>query len=307
MKIRCPYCKNEYEVSKVKLFFRDKYQCTACSVVNDFTDYLSIFNLRRILNVVLIALGILWFGLRFFGDLPYMSGIRMTENGSFPFEVDYSVCNSYSWLVFIIIWFLAWYRWIVDYRIKKRSIEGFNQEETLFRDVSAIGVKGRAINTLVQAGIMEGKDDGYFLPDRPITKIDLLAALARLGGDDISAYADASEWGAACGIVRADDGSEETSSTVELYRAQAVTAIHKYIKYKGWDLPEVEHQPYTDISKLQEELQEAVKYCNSIGIIGDGKNNKFRSGVKMTRGEVAVVLARLWKKQQEAHSEQSVG
>ena len=158
-------------------------------------------------------------------------------------------------------------------------------------------------------GIMKGEGKGgsmYFYPDRNLTRKEFAVTMARtLGLDtssaDVSAFADSDSipsWaaGAVNAVAKAGFMTGESRGGVmyfnpdaDITRAEVMTVIGRLLPC-GYAAASLN---YRDASAIPSWAAEHVKTCVSAGIIGGYTDGTLLPLGRITRGEIAKVLALL--------------
>lgn len=179
--------------------------------------------------------------------------------------------------------------------------------QNVFADTADHWARGYA-SLLNQNGIMKGEtgSDGqtYFNPDRNLTRKEFAVTMARLLGLDTSytgqtEFADDSDipsWArgavyavAQAGIMQGSNNGGELyfSPDADMTRAEVMTVIGRCLP-RGYAAATL---TYSDASSVPSWALEQVKTCVSAGIIGGYKDNTLQPLGKITRGEIAKILA----------------
>lgn len=179
--------------------------------------------------------------------------------------------------------------------------------QNVFADTADHWARGYA-SLLNQNGIMKGEtgSDGqtYFNPDRNLTRKEFAVTMARLLGLDTSytgqtEFADDNDipsWArgavyavAQAGIMQGSNNGGELyfSPDADMTRAEVMTVIGRCLP-RGYAAATL---TYSDASSVPSWALEQVKTCVSAGIIGGYKDNTLQPLGKITRGEIAKILA----------------
>lgn len=179
--------------------------------------------------------------------------------------------------------------------------------QNVFADTANHWARGYA-SLLNANGIMKGEtgSDGktYFNPDRNLTRKEFAVTMARLLGLDSSytgktEFADDSEipdWarGAVYAVSQAgimqgsnDGGALNFNPDADMTRAEVMTVIGRCLP-RGYAAAAL---TYADASSVPAWALDQVKTCVSAGIIGGYKDNTLQPLGKITRGEIAKILA----------------
>ena len=179
--------------------------------------------------------------------------------------------------------------------------------KNVFADTADHWARGYA-SLLNQNGIMKGEtgSDGktYFNPDRNLTRKEFAVTMARLLGLDTSYSgetefaddADIPSWArgavyavSQAGIMQGSNNGGELyfSPDADMTRAEVMTVIGRCLP-RGYAAATL---TYSDASSVPSWALDQVKTCVSAGIIGGYKDNTLQPLGKITRGEIAKILA----------------
>ncbi len=177
------------------------------------------------------------------------------------------------------------------------AVAGFSAETIKFSDVDANSETGKAIYKLVEAGIVHGNGDGTFAPNSFVTRAELCKMVnnvwkftkpAQTGFTDVTP----ADWfydhvliGKEAGYINGfDDGTFRGNDNVT--REQVCAIIYRVNKMT----------PVIDAPLVKDQISDwAIVYVMAIlnkGIIPVEEGDKFRATEDMTRGEVALALAK---------------
>ncbi len=186
---------------------------------------------------------------------------------------------------------------VVAMLVSTMAIMGFSAEAIKFSDVDANSETGKAIYKLVDAGIVHGNGDGTFAPNNKVTRAELCKMVnnvwkftkpATTGFSDVTT----ADWfydhvliGKEAGYINGfDDGTFRGNDNVT--REQVCAIIYRVNKMT----------PVMDAPLVRDEISDwAVIYVMAIlnkGYIPVEEGDKFRATEDMTRGEVALALAK---------------
>lgn len=179
--------------------------------------------------------------------------------------------------------------------------------QNVFADTANHWARGYA-SLLQTNGIMQGEtgSDGksYFRPDRNLTRKEFAVTMARLLGLDTSntgatEFADDAaipDWArgaihavAQAGIMQGSSDGDALyfSPDADMTRAEVMTVIGRSLP-RGYAAASL---GYADTSSIPSWALEQVKTCVSAGIIGGYQDNTLQPLGKITRGEIAKILA----------------
>lgn len=198
---------------------------------------------------------------------------------------------------------------------KQFSTYGVIENRKTFTDIASVAQwAGQAIETAAAHGILEGRAEGEFVPQEPVTRAEFAKMIVKVFGlEDIQAsasqsFADVqnSDWfqpyvaaASAAGIVngRSEDRFEPNAYVT---RAEmAVMASRALVKTRGYLVSEdVETalSRFVDAAEIHSTLQEGVGLSAQEGIIEGEENNRFNPNEQSTRAQAAVVIYRLLSK-----------
>lgn len=156
-----------------------------------------------------------------------------------------------------------------------------------YRDVEPAAWYYEAVDYCSENGIMNGMDDGLFVPDGELTRAMLVSSLYRIEGepetdangafadvDDGAWYADAVNWAYASGIISGnnenlfepDEPITKEDTAAILWRAEGSPAVDGA-------------EDFTDETSISTYAAQAVDWARVNGIIG-GDGNDHRAGVR---------------------------
>ena len=166
-----------------------------------------------------------------------------------------------------------------------------------YRDVEPAAWYYEAVDYCSENGIMNGMDDGLFVPDGELTRAMLVSSIYRIEGepetdangafadvDDGAWYADAVNWAYASGIISGNDANlfepdepitkEDTAAI--LWRAEGSPAVDGA-------------EDFADETSISAYAAQAVDWARVNGVIG-GDGNVFDPQGEITRAETASML-----------------
>lgn len=162
------------------------------------------------------------------------------------------------------------------------------------------------IETVVAAGLMNGKTDTTFVPNAAMTRAELVTVLWRMAGSPevedeltftdvkLGAYYDkAVIWAAASGIVT---GMTATTfgPNESITREQLATFLYRYAVLQGMDVSVGENTnilSYDDIAQLRQYAMAPMQWACGAGIINGTSVSTLSPRMEATRAQVATVLA----------------
>jgi len=177
-----------------------------------------------------------------------------------------------------------------------------------FDDVNSVAWYYDEVQTVYDAGIMEGKTSTTFDPTANMSRAEFVTVLCRLAGEeyagkgssltfsdtDIGAwYADYVAWGVENGMVK---GLPENrfAPNQAVSRQEMAVFIERFTSYMHLSLEENSKvDSFGDVSKVASFASDAVELMRQSGIIkGDEKGN-FNPTSNASRAEVATVVTRI--------------
>lgn len=161
------------------------------------------------------------------------------------------------------------------------------------------------VNFAYTYGLFSGTTSTIFSPGTPMTRAMFVQVLANLENVNRSGYTSsrfsdvtdgqwytaAVEWAAESGIVngiKADRFDPNSPMT----REQMLVILYNYMKYKGYEVPEIQSKSFADESKISSSALEAVQALRDIGIVLGKPDNLFDPKATATRAEVATIFVR---------------
>jgi len=176
-----------------------------------------------------------------------------------------------------------------------------------FVDTTSHWARGYAA-LLQQNGTMQGEtvnDSAYVRPERNLRRVEFAVTMARLLGldtsytgplgftdeDSIPAWAHGAVYAVSqAGIMNgkpAADGTLFFAPEADMTRAEVMTVIGRCLP-RGYEPAALS---YTDADSIPDWAAEQVQLCVSTGIIGGYQDHTIRPLGKITRGEIAKILA----------------
>lgn len=156
-------------------------------------------------------------------------------------------------------------------------------------------------------GLMGGTTNTTFAPNEPLTRGMLVAILYRAEGEpavnksipfsdvDTNAYyANAVIWAQQNGIVNGVTENEFAPDS-NITREQIAAIMHRYAKYKGYDVSAGESTnilSYTDFDEISEYAIPAVQYAAGAGLMQGKTETTINPLDNATRAEIAAILQR---------------
>ena len=161
-----------------------------------------------------------------------------------------------------------------------------------------------------QNSLMNGVSDDEFEPNSELTRAMLVTILYRNEGEpatnrsipfaDVemdSWYANAVSWAKQNGIV---NGVTETefSPDSDITREQIATIMHRYAKYKGYDVESGKNTnilSYNDSDSISDYAKASLQWANGIGLINGKTESTLNPLDNATRAEAATIFYRFVK------------
>ncbi len=155
-------------------------------------------------------------------------------------------------------------------------------------------------------GLMNGVSDTLFAPDGNITRGMFVTVLYRMDGEPTASepnfvdvpvneyYANAVSWANANGIVYGVSETEYAPND-NITREQMAAILHRYAKYKGYDVSVGEDTnilSYKDFDKLSEYAIASMQYAVGSGLIKGRTESTLNPQDNATRAEAATILIR---------------
>ncbi len=177
-----------------------------------------------------------------------------------------------------------------------------------FTDVKKGAWYESAVETVYTEGIMEGKAEGKFEPNSPMTRAELVTVLCRLSGDDADGkgealsfadtkknawYADFVAWAAESGIVAGyEDNTFKPNAPVlrcELAKMFVTFLEYMEITEKGTALVD----SFADADSFPKWAAEYIESLRETGLMGGDDSGNFKPKSNASRAEIATVITRL--------------
>ncbi len=178
-------------------------------------------------------------------------------------------------------------------------------EKTEFNDVKESDWYSDSVNFVVENKLMNGVSETEFAPNATLTRAMLVTVLYRNEGEpEIKAsnafediangayYEKAVAWAQANGIVEGITDTEFAPDT-EITREQIATIMHRYAKYKKYDVSvNADIEVRDDYAEISEYAVDAMKYMVGCGFMNGKTDNTLDPKDDATRAEIATVLQR---------------
>jgi predicted peptidase len=162
------------------------------------------------------------------------------------------------------------------------------------------------VNTAYTFSLFDGTSSSTFSPNAVVTRAMIVQVLANLEDVDRSEYTASSfidvadgawytaaiEWAAENGIVHGI-GGDRFAPNAPLTREQMMVILYNYLAYAGYEIPEIEAEPFADEDEISPWALEAVQALRGIELIAGKGNNRFDPKGTATRAEIATVFVKL--------------
>jgi len=184
-----------------------------------------------------------------------------------------------------------------------------------FTDVKTGAWYESAVETVYTEGIMEGKAEGKFEPNSPMTRAELVTVLCRLSGDSAegkgeklsfsdtkknSWYADSVAWAAESGIVAGyeDNTFKPNAPVLRCELAKMFVTFLEYMKIteKGTALVD----SFTDADSFPKWAAGYIESLRETGLMGGDDSGAFKPKSNASRAEIATVITRLLPMMEDA-------
>lgn len=191
--------------------------------------------------------------------------------------------------------------------VQKEPVKPVPEKKQMFRDVRLSDWYADAVSYVIEKGLMKGTSDTLFSPDSPLTRGMLVTVLYRNENSpavnkgnvfedvkDDMYYADAVSWAKDNKII---SGVTETlfSPDTNITREQIVLIMHRYAKYKNYDVSVGENTnilSYEDFQSISEYAIEAMQYALGSSLIKGKTESTIDPLGNATRAEIATILQR---------------
>jgi len=201
----------------------------------------------------------------------------------------------------------------IDTRVRESGVYTLREYTVSFIDVEQKNELMReAIEQLASRNIMTGTTDGFFYPDKSITRAELTSAIVRafdlLDLEAVSGFADLSrdDWYYAAVATaereRLISGFDDNTfrGDVDIPKDQLVVlSANTLIERMGYIVPgdvEAELARYLDRAELAEWSEERIALATQSNILIYRVDNMFAPASIMTRGDAAILLYRVFNK-----------
>ncbi len=160
------------------------------------------------------------------------------------------------------------------------------------------------IESLYNAGIVNGVENSKFMPDSDIRRCDFVLMLWRAAGKpdaetsvsftdvpEDSYYSDAVAWAKEAGIAEGS-GNGKFDPQSPLLREQAFALIYRYMAWRGIALPDPDPivlSGFEDILDISEYAFDAICSLRAFGMVS-GSDGRINPGYNITRAEMSKLL-----------------
>ena len=201
----------------------------------------------------------------------------------------------------------------VDARVKESGIYSLKEYEVSFVDIEKKNdLMQEAILQLASKGLMSGTTDGFFYPDKMITRAELVSAIVRAfdlldtGAQSRFSDLDRSDWyySAAASAEKEqiingfEDNTFRGEQDIPKDQLVAVSA-NTLIAQMGYLIPadiEAELERYLDRSTIPGWAEESIALATQSNIMIYRTDSLFAPKSIMTRGDAAIILYRVFSK-----------
>lgn len=177
-----------------------------------------------------------------------------------------------------------------------------------FEDVLPTDPFYEAVKYVFNRGLMEGVSDTEFAPQTTLNRAMLVTILYRLEGEpeaepstfkDVPAgkwFTDAVGWASANEVVEGYD-DDHFGPLDPLTREQMAAILHRYAKYKGYDVTDAaDLTAYTDADAIHEYALDAATWSVAISVLEALTETTLGPRDNATRAQVAVALMNFCEK-----------
>ena len=178
-------------------------------------------------------------------------------------------------------------------------------ESPVYTDVSTGAWYYDYVMVANELGIMQGNGNRTFLPEKSLTRAELVQVLANYAEADLSSntasvfsdvaagawYAPAVAWAKENGYISGyPDGTFKPNQTVT--REDFCTIMSRYLQKQGVTYT-TKTVTFADESQIAGYAKEHVAYCAGIGLVNGVGNDKFDPKAGTKRAEAATIMVRL--------------
>ena len=186
------------------------------------------------------------------------------------------------------------------------SYEETRQLNANFTDVPNSHWAASYIYSLVEQGVIKGKTPVLFGPEDNLTRAELVALLARLGGvepsQDVSGFADVAKtawyaqeltWAVKGGVIEGV-GDNRFAPLQAVSRQDMAVMMMRFAAYRGLKLPPKEQtRTFSDDADISAYARDAVASLQLAGFVGGYEDGSFKPQGSISRAEAAKLLALL--------------
>lgn len=179
-----------------------------------------------------------------------------------------------------------------------------------FTDIDSTMWYHEGVDFVLTNGMMKGVAEGEFAPNLSVTRGMLVTVLYRAESEptaptevsfkdliDGEYYVDAVKWAAENGIVLGYSDTEYAPNDT-ITREQIAAIIHRYAKFKGFDVSVGETtniHSYTDYDSISEYAIPSLQYAVGTGLMKGRTDTTINPTEKTTRAEIATILYRFYR------------
>ncbi|MPM13713.1 Endo-1,4-beta-xylanase A [bioreactor metagenome] len=174
-----------------------------------------------------------------------------------------------------------------------------------FSDVSDSDWFAQEVEVVTGVGLMSGSEDGYFLPQLPVSRGMVVTVLYRMEGmpavnaaaafSDVAEgewYADSALWAQTVGIAAGyDDGRFGPDDPVT--REQLAVFLFRYASFRGMEIAQGVLGGFRDEGSVSSWALEGMKHAVGAGLLTGGGGAALDPRGTATRAQLAVILFRI--------------
>lgn len=175
----------------------------------------------------------------------------------------------------------------------------------IFSDVSEADWFYSYVKNVSEKNFLEPTAEKTFEPDVPITRAAFVAAIARLSGEDVTAFNKSSfsdikstdwcapyvEWAYRNGIASGTQ-KDVFSPDASITREQAAALIHRFLNKNEYVIS-TEKSNFSDAESISSYAELPVAICQNAGILTGYADSVFNPAGHITRAEAGAVITRL--------------
>lgn len=156
-----------------------------------------------------------------------------------------------------------------------------------FSDVSGSHWASAEISWAAEKGIMQGVGDGFFAPERTVTRQQLWMVMARMDGSNPADMA------AACAWAKNNSVSDGTRPGDSLTRQQMVAILYRYAQLKGYSVAgSADTSSFPDHVNVSNYAKDAMAWAVGSGIVAGTSDGRLNPGGTATRAQFVVMMHR---------------